>query len=90
MSKAALIRLGGEDWLVKVGLAHPKEFLAFLARTMPFQIKADISNLEIVVHRLEIPDTPIPGVLASPIRGHVMQIVHDAAIEEHEHAQAPD
>lgn len=88
--KRVLMRVGGEDWLVKFANAHPKEFVAALVRVVPLQIKADVSNLEIVVHRLEMPLTPIPGVLASPVQGHVMQLVHDAAIEEHERAAPQD
>ena len=82
------MKLGGEAWLLKFAQAYPREFVAFLARLAPFQVKADLASLEIVVHRIEAGNEPVAGVLASPVGQHVMQLVHDATRKDQEGGDA--
>ena len=81
MGLEALRRAGGVDYLEEQAIKRPRDFLAFLCRLAPLQIKADISNLEIVVHSLAVNPQPVAGVIASPIEGNVIRLVHDRAHE---------
>lgn len=81
MGLEALKRVGGVDYLEEQARKRPKDFLAFLCRLAPLQIKADISNLEIVVHALTVDPQPTPGVIASPVADNVIRLVHDRARE---------
>ena len=40
----ALERLGGVDYLVEVGRKHPRLFVSVIARVMPKEIHAQVSN----------------------------------------------
>lgn len=81
MGMEALRRVGGVKYLEEQARKRPKDFLAFLCRLAPLQIKADISNLEVVVHALAVNPQPTPGVIASPVAGNVIQLVRDRAHE---------
>src|SRR5262245_14820177 len=74
MGLEALRRCGGVDYLEEQARKRPKDFLAFLCRLAPLQIKADISNLEVVVHALAVNPAPTPGVISSPVAGNVYQL----------------
>ena len=78
MTIEALHEAGGVAYLRAQAHKNPAAFLALIGKCIPLQIKADVNNLEIVVHRLEINAQPVPGVIGSPVRGHVPQLVHDA------------
>src|SRR5262249_38294547 len=98
MGLEALRRVGGVRYLETQARQRPKDFLAFLCRLAPLQIKADISNLEVVVHALAVNPQPCPGVIASPIAANVIQLhpreaaqqAADILAEGGDRAQAPD
>ena len=75
MSVQSLIELGGVAYLKKQGIRNPSAYLAFLARSIPLQVKAESMNLQIVVHKLVSPDMPVAGVLNSPVGSHVLKLV---------------
>lgn len=78
MTVQALHEAGGVGYLRAQALKNPAAFLALIGKCIPLQIKADVNNLEIVVHALPLPQQPVPGVIGSPVRGHVPALVHDA------------
>jgi len=87
MGMEALRRAGGVDFLEEQARKRPKDFLAFLCRLAPLQIRADIANLEVVVHALAVNPQPTPGVLSSPIAGNVVAFVRANAPEAARYAQ---
>jgi hypothetical protein len=88
MGLEALRRVGGVSYLETQAKARPRDFLAFLCRLAPLQIKADISNLEVVVHSLQVLAVPTPGVIASPVSENVLRLVQDNAREVAQEAAA--
>jgi len=75
MTVEALHRAGGIEYLRAQAIKNPAAFLNLIGKCIPLQIKADVNNLEIVVHALPLPVVPVPGVIGSPVRGHVPQMV---------------
>ena len=79
MVEEALRRKGGVRYLA--GLPDHL-FVQLCAKVLPLELRAEFDNVEIVVHRLEVAPQPVPGVLASPVQGHVLKLVHGTDIIE--------
>lgn len=88
MGLEALRRVGGVKYLEAQAIARPRDFLAFLCRLAPLQIKADFSNLEVIVHSLQVQAVPTAGVLSSPVADNVLRLVQDNAREVAQEAAA--
>lgn len=86
MVEEALRRKGGVQYLAKL---PDHLFVQLCAKILPLELRAEFDNIEIVVQRLEVKAQPVPGVLASPVSGHVLQLVNQGAdIIEAENATA--
>lgn len=86
MTVQALHDAGGVAYLRQQAHKNPGAFLALIAKCIPLQIKADVAGLQIVVHKIEVPVAPVPGVIAAAAPGFVPHLVHDAAVKERESA----
>jgi hypothetical protein len=73
MVEHALRIKGGVQYLAKL---PDHLFVQLCAKVMPLELKAEFDNVEIVVHRLQVNPQPVPGVIASPVQGHVLKLVN--------------
>jgi hypothetical protein len=70
---AALNFVGKEKYLIKVAKTHPAAFLQFLGKFV--QREEDVpTEIRVVVQTLAPSNSPIPGVIRSPIAGHVSPV----------------
>lgn len=61
-------------YFVDLGKKSPTALASVVARAMPLQIKAEAQNIQFIVQQLVVDATPVPGVLASPVKEHVFKL----------------
>lgn len=82
MIRRALNNLGGVDYLIKVGIEQPSAFLSLLAKTVPQEIKQEITaNMSFWDSRAqELRDvTPKVAVIEHQITDEITEIPLDAS-----------
>lgn len=72
--------VGGRDYLVQQARQNPVAYMNLLGKVIPQQAHAETGGLTVHVLQLVEPAVPIPGVLASPIAGHVWREPTPAAL----------
>lgn len=82
MGLESLRRLGGVEYLVKQGMNNPGTYMSFISRLLPFVIRADAGNLQIVIQSLQTDVTPVPGVMNSIVPGHINGVLTEADDDE--------
>lgn len=60
---AALDMVGGEKYLARQAEKNPAAFMALLAKVMPMQVKAEVTDFTYVIQKIAMPDDPVPGVI---------------------------
>src|SRR3990167_2480828 len=63
--------VGGREYLARQAIENPTAYMGLLGKVIPQQVQSELTPLRVVVQQLNVVPQPIPGVLSSPIKGHV-------------------
>jgi hypothetical protein len=74
MAMTSLGFVGGVKYLEKVAKTNPAAYLAFLAKVVAVKNDTEVGPGErtFVVRTIQVVATPTPGVINSPVAGHIM------------------
>lgn len=89
MAMTSLGFVGGVKYLERVAKKHPAAYLSFLAKTLVMRDDEDTKqSRELRVQVLQVVPVPTPGVINSPVRGHIatehMRLVQGGEIIDNE------
>jgi hypothetical protein len=74
MAMTSLGFVGGVKYLEKVAKTNPSAYLAFLAKTLVVKdATEEVGDTTFVVRTLNIIAQPTPGVINSPVAGHIAE-----------------
>ena len=72
MAMTSLGFVGGVKYLERVAKKHPAAYLSFLAKTVVMRDDEDVQGArEMRVQFLQVVPQPTPGVINSPVAGHI-------------------
>lgn len=93
MAMTSLGFVGGVKYLEKVAKTNPSAYLAFLAKTLVVRdVAEEQGETTFVVRTLNIIAQPTPGVINSPVAGHIAaprliaqsgEIIDNEAVQGH-------
>lgn len=74
MAMTSLGFVGGVKYLERVAKSNPAAYLAFLAKVVAVKNDTDLTQGErtFVVRTIQVIAQPTPGVINSPVAGHIM------------------
>ena len=74
MAAGALDEVGGMRYLVQVAKKNPNAFVRLISQFIQNDTAVNAAGLNIVIQQINLTDArPVPGVIASPITGHISQ-----------------
>lgn len=72
MAATSLGFMGGVQYLNKVAKSHPAAYMAFLAKVLVVKDdNEEVGNRTYVVRTINVIAQPTPGVINSPVAGHI-------------------
>jgi hypothetical protein len=74
MYMTSLHFLGGVKYLNWLAKKHPAVFMMGLSKYMRHDANEPEAGVTYVIQQLNVVATPVPGVLNSPIEGHIQQL----------------